>query len=115
MFTNVPNPRAKYPKDGEYLPTLVRYGATIGANATIVCGVTIGRHAFIGAGSVVTTDVPDYALAYGVPAKLRGWVCECGTQLAFEGEDGLCAGCQREFIFEPRLGVREKGTTSSRR
>lgn len=101
VFTNVPNPRATYPRGGEYVPTLVRQGATIGANATIVCGVTIGRHAFVGAGSVVTTDVPDYALVYGVPAKHRGWMCECGTALAFEGSGCRCSQCGREYALEP--------------
>lgn len=86
VFTNDINPRAAYHKSGpeEYLPTFVRRGASIGANATIVCGVTIGRHAFIGAGAVVTRDVPDYAVMHGVPARLKGWMCECGTVLNFE-------------------------------
>ena len=101
VFTNVPNPRAMYPRGGEYVPTLVREGASIGANATIVCGVTIGRHAFVGAGSVVTTDVPDYALVYGVPAKHRGWMCECGTALVFEGSECRCSQCGREYTLEP--------------
>lgn len=81
VFTNVWNPRAGIRKMNEARPTLVRRGASIGANATIVCGVTIGRYAFIGAGAVVTRDVPDYALVYGNPARVRGHVCACGEKL----------------------------------
>ncbi|GAH73979.1 unnamed protein product, partial [marine sediment metagenome] len=77
VFTNVINPRSAYPRDiREYRKTLVKKGATIGANATIVCGITLGKNAFIGAGTVVTEDVPDYALVYGNPAKIKGWMCE---------------------------------------
>lgn len=84
VFTNVLNPRGKIRRaSDEYLPTLVREGATIGANATIVCGKTIGRYAFVGAGAVVTKDVPDYALVYGAPARIHGWMCECGEKLHF--------------------------------
>ncbi len=78
VFTNVLNPRSHWPRKSEFLQTIVKTGATIGANATVVCGVTIGRYAMIGAGSVVTKNIPDFALAYGVPAKQRGWVCYCG-------------------------------------
>ena len=82
VFTNDLNPRSKYPKGpGKRDKTLVKYGASIGANATIVCGHTIGRWAMIGAGAVVTQDVPDYALMLGVPAKQAGWMCECGVRL----------------------------------
>lgn len=108
VFTNDPNPRALYSKNGQYLPTLVRYGASIGANATILCGITIGRQAFIGAGSVVTADVPDYAIVYGVPAKVRGWICECGTKLSFKNEEARCATCGREFVISSTETVREK-------
>lgn len=96
VFTNVKDPRSKYPQRGSdhYHQTLVKEGASIGANATIVCGHTIGRHAFIAAGAVVAADVPDYALMVGVPAKRKGWVCECGEQL----KSGLaCPRCRREF------------------
>jgi len=86
VFTNVMNPRSHVSRKHEYRPTLVKEGATIGANATIVCGNTIGRYAFIGAGSVVTQDLPDHSLAYGNPARVRGWVCECGEKLDF-GQD----------------------------
>lgn len=81
VFTNVFTPRAAIPKMHELRPTLVQKGASIGANSTIVCGITIGRYAFVGAGSVVTRDVPSYALVYGNPARLRGWVCVCGEKL----------------------------------
>lgn len=82
VFTNVFNPRAGIAKMSQAKPTLVRYGATLGANCTIVCGVIIGRWAFVGAGSVVTHDVPDYALVFGNPARQHGWVCECGEKLS---------------------------------
>ncbi len=83
-FTNVLTPRAFIERKHEFRPTLVKRGATIGANATIVCGVTIGRYAFVGAGAVVTRDVPDYGLVIGVPAKLTGWVCKCGVPITRE-------------------------------
>ncbi|HTE53079.1 MAG TPA: acyltransferase [Kofleriaceae bacterium] len=85
VFTNVINPRAEVSRKHEYRPTLVRRGATIGANATIVCGVTIGEHAFVGAGAVVRRDVAPYALVVGVPARRVGWMCACGVRLAGEG------------------------------
>jgi len=103
VFTNDPNPRARYPKRdfptyGAWKKTLVKYGASIGANATIVCGATIGRCAMIGAGSVVTKDVPDYALVVGVPAtKILGWVCECGNRLEFENDHATCKICGRKY------------------
>lgn len=81
VFTNVFNPRSAVPRKNEYLKTLVRKGATIGANATIVCGITIGRYAFIGAGAVVTRDVPDFALVVGNPAKQTGWMNELGERV----------------------------------
>jgi len=89
VFTNVHNPRSAVTRKDEYRRTLVRRGATLGANCTIVCGVTIGRHAFIGAGAVVTRDVPDYALMIGVPARQAGWMSRFGERLplALEGED----------------------------
>lgn len=99
VFTNDINPRSKYPKHGHYVETRVNEGASLGANATIVCGTTIGRYAFIGSGSVVTGDIPDYALAYGVPARTQGWICECGEKLPFTNNDGeiTCAACKRQF------------------
>ena len=81
VFTNVINPRSHVPRKDEYKRTLVRRGASIGANATIVCGVTLGEYCFVGAGAVVTRDVPAHALVVGVPARRSGWVCRCGVQL----------------------------------
>ncbi|WP_297550530.1 acyltransferase [Thermococcus sp.] len=95
-FTNDLRPRSKvYPP--EFIKTYIKEGASIGANATIVCGVTIGRWAMIGAGSVVTRDVPDYALVYGVPARLRGWVCECGRDLEFNEKGYAKCVCGKEY------------------
>lgn len=98
VFTNVDTPRSAYPKDSsEYLETIVKNGASIGANATVVCGITLGRHSFIGAGSVVTKDIPDYALVYGVPASIQGWMCECGNKLSSVNEKTKCNRCNREY------------------
>lgn len=101
VFTNVIDPRSKYPQRGSefYRPTLVKEGASIGANATVVCGHTIGRHAFIGAGAVVTEDVPDFALMLGVPARQAGWVCECGKRLADADGPIECPSCQRPYLL----------------
>ncbi|ROT12163.1 MULTISPECIES: acyltransferase [unclassified Muribaculum] len=87
VFTNVRNPRSKFPRKGKYESTIVHCGATIGANATIVCGVEIGKYAFIGAGAVVTCSVPDYAIVMGVPARCEGWMCQCGHRLEFNKYD----------------------------
>jgi len=104
VFTNVINPRSHIVRKHEYKTTFVRHGATIGANATIICGVTLGRFCFIGAGAVVTNDVPEYSLYFGNPAKCRGWVCECGTRLAFSqtagGEVAVCAECGKQYRKE---------------
>ncbi|HEX8152308.1 MAG TPA: acyltransferase [Thermoanaerobaculia bacterium] len=99
VFTNVRTPRSAFPRNRpeDYAPTLVRRGASIGANATIVCGVTIGEWAFIAAGAVVTRDVPPYALMAGVPAKQRGWACMCGATLKFGGDEATCAECGRRY------------------
>jgi UDP-2-acetamido-3-amino-2,3-dideoxy-glucuronate N-acetyltransferase len=98
VFTNVINPRSHIDRKHEYRPTLARRGATIGANATVVCGHTIGRYAFVGAGAVVTVDVPDYALVYGSPARIRGWMCACGVQLVFRNaERAVCAACGASY------------------
>lgn len=95
VFTNDLTPRAKYPKGQEgYKKTLVCEGASIGANATIVCGHTIGRWALIGAGAVVTSDVPDHALMLGIPARRKGWVCECGNLLP---QNLTCVACERKY------------------
>ncbi len=102
VFTNVVNPRSHVIRKHEYQPTVVREGASIGANATIVCGVTLGRFCFIGAGSVVTRDVPDYAMVYGNPARLRGWMCACGIKLDLgtsseEADASQCQSCGRRY------------------
>jgi UDP-2-acetamido-3-amino-2,3-dideoxy-glucuronate N-acetyltransferase len=89
VFTNVINPRSQIVRRGEYQRTLVRRGASIGANATIVCGATIGRYAFVGAGAVVRGDVPDYALMLGVPARRRGWMSRYGFRLPAPAADGI--------------------------
>jgi UDP-2-acetamido-3-amino-2,3-dideoxy-glucuronate N-acetyltransferase len=96
VFTNVINPRSHVSRKSEYRRTLVRRGATIGANATIVCGATLGEYAFIGAGAVVSKDVPAYALMVGVPARRIGWMCQCGERLADSGQ-GRCAACGSVF------------------
>lgn len=98
VFTNIVTPRSAIPRNtpDDYLPTLVKRGASIGANATIVCGHTIGEYAFIGAGAVVTKDVPAYALMYGNPARQHGWACECGLTLKFSGDAAECS-CGRKY------------------
>lgn len=97
VFTNVINPRSHISRKDEYKPTLVKKGASIGANATIICGNTIGRYAFIGAGAVVTKDVPDYALVVGNPGKIVGWMCECGHQLTFSEDTANCSVCEKPY------------------
>jgi len=102
VFTNVVNPRSHVNRKDEYEPTLVGRGASIGANATIVCGITLGQYCFIGAGAVVTRDIPDFALVYGNPGRVRGWMCQCGIGLVFENVDrqehALCGQCGCEYI-----------------
>ncbi len=94
VFTNVNNPRSEFPKDlEEFKETIVREGATIGANSTIICGVSIGRYAFVGAGAVVTKDVPNYALVLGNPARRVGWVSEAGAKLEFVGSKSSKSTC----------------------
>ncbi len=96
VFTNDLTPRAKYPKGHEnYKKTLIKQGASIGANATIVCGHTVGEWALIGAGAVVVSDVPAHALMLGVPAKRKGWVCECGELLKLSLQ---CRSCRRKYL-----------------
>ena len=100
VFTNVRTPRSAFPRNtsDDYATTRVRYGASIGANATVVCGVTIGEWAFVAAGAVVTRDVEDYALMAGVPARRIGWVCRCGVTLRFDGEGAAgCTSCGRTY------------------
>ena len=107
VFTNVLNPRSHVSRRHEYRRTLVRRGATIGANATIVAGTTLGEYAFVGAGAVVAKDVLDYALMVGVPAKRIGWMCQCGERLPDSGR-GTCAACGS--TYEPDgEGIRRTG------
>lgn len=101
VFTNVYNPRSEIRRMDEVRPTLVRRGASLGANCTIVCGVTIGAYAFVGAGAVVTRDVPDYGLVVGNPGRLVGWMCVCGNRLEFNGDGaGLCSACGHRYRRE---------------
>lgn len=100
VFTNVYNPRSEIRRMEELRPTLVKRGATFGANCTIVCGITIGAYAFIGAGAVVVKDVPDYALVVGNPGRVIGWMCACGNRIRFETEDGpgSCETCKKAYL-----------------
>ncbi len=99
VFTNVLRPRSPYPRDREtgFHKTRVGKGATLGANSTIICGVTLGSWSFVGAGAVVTKDVPDHGLVTGVPAKLIGWVCECGEALKIVKNKSTCSACKRRY------------------
>jgi UDP-2-acetamido-3-amino-2,3-dideoxy-glucuronate N-acetyltransferase len=113
VFTNVVNPRSEVPRMDELKPTLVRRGASLGANCTIVCGTTIGEYAFVGAGAVVTRDVPDYALVMGNPARRKGWMCECGTKLKQLTNEFQCPSCGKQYYerdsclrpLEPTSGI----------
>jgi UDP-2-acetamido-3-amino-2,3-dideoxy-glucuronate N-acetyltransferase len=100
VFTNVINPRSGIERKSEFRPTVVRRGATLGANCTIVCGHEIGRYAFVAAGAVVTRDVPDHALVAGVPARVIGWTCVCAGKLEMSGERGACGECGRRYARE---------------
>jgi len=110
VFTNVRHPRSHVDRKSEYAMTRVKRGASIGANATIVCGVTLGSYSFVGAGAVVTADVPDYALVYGNPARVHGWVCECGEKLDLGPEDWqeycMCHRCDRVYHVTIPAGQR---------
>jgi len=109
VFTNVINPRSEIERKSEFRRTLVRRGATLGANCTIICGVTIGRYALVGAGAVVTKDVPDYALVVGVPARRVGWMCECGEKLQFDDGQARCAACGKQYLQGADNRVERKG------
>ncbi|MFZ2322120.1 MAG: DapH/DapD/GlmU-related protein [Ignavibacteriaceae bacterium] len=101
VFTNILNPRCKYPQVGAqfYIKTLIKEGASIGANATIVCGHILGKHCMIGAGSVVTKDVPDYALVIGNPGKVVGWVSEAGKRLKFDNGEAYCEKSGKTYFL----------------
>lgn len=106
VFTNILNPRSKYPQVGAefYIRTLVKEGASLGANSTIVCGITIGRFAFVGAGAVVTKDVPDFALVVGNPARIKGWYSEAGMKLIFNDKGfAFCEKSGKKYKFENGL------------
>jgi len=103
VFTNIINPRCKYPQVGSkyYKKTLVKEGASLGANCTIVCGITIGKDAFVGAGAVVTKDVPDYALVVGNPARIVGWMSEAGEKLKFDSAGiAICDKSKKKYKLE---------------
>lgn len=98
VFTNDLNPRTEFKKDPEvFLNTVIKEGATLGANCTIICGATVGKYAFVGAGAVVTKSVPDYCLVYGNPAEIKGHVCACGYKLP--SKDKICSQCKRRYSF----------------
>ena len=113
VFTNVINPRSHINRKNEYQTTLVKKGASIGANATIMCGTTLGRYCFVGAGSVVTHDVPDYALVYGMPARVHGWMCQCGERITFADQEGVerakCESCGDAYIKQGQVVTPEGG------
>ncbi|HET7025151.1 MAG TPA: acyltransferase [Gemmatimonadales bacterium] len=97
VFTNVMNPRSHVSRKHEYRTTLVKRGTSIGANATIICGVTLGEYSFIGAGAVIHRDVPAYALMVGVPARRVGWMCQCGERLTLAEGRAACASCGARY------------------
>lgn len=116
VFTNIATPRSAFPrnKSEDNLATLVRRGASIGANATVICGNTIGEHALIGAGSVVTRDVPPHAVVYGNPARHHGWACECGIVLRFVGERAECGDCGRRYRQIGQHAIERESDASGR-
>ena len=98
VFTNDMNPRAAFPKGGKWIPTLVKQGASLGANCTIVCGITIGGNAFVAAGALVRKDIPDFAIVAGCPARIIGWMCQCGGRLKFDdGKHAVCPSCKLKY------------------
>ena len=99
VFTNVVNPRAFISRKNAFKKTVVKRGASIGANATVICGCIVGRYALIGAGAVVTKNIPNYAMAYGCPAEVRGWVCRCGVKLVLQAKQSRCPECGETYIF----------------
>jgi len=111
VFTNVYNPRSPIPRMKEVRPTLIKKGASLGANCTVVCGNTVGRYAFVGAGAVVKSNVPDYAMVAGNPAKIKGWMCVCGNRIDFRNIEGKCRECGKRYQIEK--GSEEKDQSVS--
>lgn len=111
VFTNVSNPRSFIERKSEYKKTIIKQGASIGANVTIVCGNNIGKYALIGAGAVVTKNVPDYALIIGNPGKVKGYVCKCGEKISFENNKAICLNCGLEYKKDDEhvSCIRERG------
>lgn len=103
VFTNVINPRSFISRKNEYRKTVIGKGASIGANATIVCGHNIGKYAFVAAGAVVTKDIPDYALVMGNPARVKKYVCECSKEMKFENNKFVCPDCGKKYIVENEI------------
>jgi UDP-2-acetamido-3-amino-2,3-dideoxy-glucuronate N-acetyltransferase len=99
VFTNVTNPRSFINRKNEYKKTLIRRGASLGANSTVVCGVTVGEYAFVGAGAVVTRDIAPYALVVGSPARQIGWMCRCGARLRLPDGHALCESCGQSYVL----------------
>lgn len=119
VFTNVTRPRAEVNRKSEFARTIVQRGVSIGANATIVCGNTLGEYSFIGAGAVVTKNVPAHALVTGNPARIRGWVCTCGEKLSFSAQvqadsTAQCTRCGRDFVAASGGAIAEKAPNSGR-
>jgi len=111
VFTNIKTPRSAFPRNTreDYTTTLVKHGASIGANATIVCGITVGEWAFIAAGAVAVKDVPAYALLAGVPGRIIGWACECGATLTFTQDKTTCPDCDRVYEKNGEAAIRRAG------
>ncbi len=110
VFTNVCTPRSEFPRKGRYEKTLVRRGATIGANATIICGTTLGQYSFVAAGAVVTKDVADFAVVMGSPARPAGWACMCGVSIEFDRLGrAVCRECGRSYLLDNDTVRYEKG------
>ncbi|MDD3265962.1 MAG: DapH/DapD/GlmU-related protein [Burkholderiales bacterium] len=105
VFTNVFNPRSHVTRKNEYRKTLVKKGATIGANATIVCGTTVGEYAFIGAGTVVNKDVKAYAMMVGVPSRQIGWMCQCGIKLHINNNTAICESCNCKYDIKDNFCI----------
>ncbi|MFZ5945171.1 MAG: acyltransferase [Bacillota bacterium] len=107
VFTNVINPRSFVERKSEYKNTIIKKGASIGANATVVCGNNIGKYSLIGAGTVVTKDVPGYAIYFGSPGKIQGWICKCGEKLNFFESLAACSVCGQTYLKISEREIRE--------